>query len=264
MDLYAEHCAKRLRHSPNTIHSRLYWLDRFDRRAPLTTASPDDVWDFLEAYPDWSESTTAVLLSALHGFYAWAIAKAHLVESPVAEIAVPRVRRRRSRIATDDALVTALEHVSTIERAMLLLGAECGLRVSEIATVRRADRDGEWLFIRGKGDRTRVVHLTPELCKAMDAIERDTMRWGFYFPSPRHVGRHLTANAVYCRVRKLTGYNTHALRHRAGTMVYRRAGNDLRLAQEFLGHSSPTTTAIYVHVERDDMRRASAAARLAG
>ncbi|MCU1529760.1 MAG: hypothetical protein JWP75_3523, partial [Frondihabitans sp.] len=35
------------------------------------------------------------------------------------------------------------------------------------------------------------------------------------------------------------------------------------LAQEFLGHASPTTTAIYVHVEREELMRASAATRMA-
>lgn len=44
--------------------------------------------------------------------------------------------------------------------------------------------------------------------------------------------------------------------------VYRRTGNDLRLAQEFLGHASPLTTAIYVHIVEDDLMRAVDATRL--
>jgi site-specific recombinase XerD len=53
------------------------------------------------------------------------------------------------------------------------------------------------------------------------------------------------------------------LRHRAGTTVYQRTGHDLRLTQVFLGHSDPSTTAIYVHVNDDDLRAASEAARIA-
>jgi hypothetical protein len=51
-------------------------------------------------------------------------------------------------------------------------------------------------------------------------------------------------------------------RHRAATVVYRGTGYDLRLTQVFLGHSSPAVNAIYVHVEREDLQRASATARL--
>jgi len=67
---------------------------------------------------------------------------------------------------------------------------------------------------------------------------------------------------VWRRLSVLTNTNPHSLRHRAGTVVYRGTGNDLRLTQEFLGHTSPAITAIYVHVEREDLQRASEAARV--
>ena len=41
----------------------------------------------------------------------------------------------------------------------------------------------------------------------------------------------------------------HSLRHRYGTQMYAVSGFDLRLCQEFLGHSSPATTAMYVAVD---------------
>lgn len=86
------------------------------------------------------------------------------------------------------------------------------------------------------------------------------MRWGFYFPG--RFKAHAAPSTIWKHVRALTGLNTHSLRHRAGTMVYRRTGYDLRLAQEFLGHSNPATTAIYVHVEREQLMRAAEATRM--
>ena len=143
---------------------------------------------------------------------------------------------------------------------MLRLGAEGGLRVAEIAGLRTADRDGEWLTVTGKGGTIRTVHLEDELLEVLRTLEVTTARWGFYFPGRVH--EPVAPSTVWRHVRALTGLNTHALRHRAGTSVYRNTGFDLRLAQEFLGHASPTTTAIYVHVDREDMSRASQATRL--
>jgi site-specific recombinase XerD len=45
--------------------------------------------------------------------------------------------------------------------------------------------------------------------------------------------------------------------------VFEGTGSNLRVTQDFLGHASPEMTSRYVHVTREDLRRASQAARLA-
>lgn len=64
---------------------------------------------------------------------------------------------------------------------------------------------------------------------------------------------HLHPQTVHKIIRRHAGINPHALRHAAGTAAYR-ASKDLRATQAFLGHSSPNTTAIYVHVGEEDLR----------
>lgn len=73
--------------------------------------------------------------------------------------------------------------------------------------------------------------------------------------------RHVTPETVYNKIHKAVG-NTHSLRHRAATAVYRGTGNDLRVTQEFLGHASPAMTARYVHVTDRDLELAAIAAQL--
>lgn len=68
---------------------------------------------------------------------------------------------------------------------------------------------------------------------------------------------------MYSRIKRVSGLNPHSLRHRAGTAAFQGTGNNLRVAQEFLGHASVATTQRYVHVTREDMRRAAEATRLA-
>lgn len=72
---------------------------------------------------------------------------------------------------------------------------------------------------------------------------------------------HLHPHAVHKIIRRHAAINPHALRHAAGTAAYR-ASKDLRATQAFLGHSSPSTTAIYVHVAEDDLRAVAEAGAL--
>lgn len=126
----------------------------------------------------------------------------------------------------------------------------------------RSGADGEWLSVIGKGNRQRETWISPELADALDELERTAVRHGYYLPS-RTTG-HLHPSTVWRHIGQVLESNPHSLRHRAGTVVYQRTGKDLRTTQEFLGHASPNTTAIYVHVARDDLRRAGMAARVGG
>lgn len=73
---------------------------------------------------------------------------------------------------------------------------------------------------------------------------------------------HVTPACIYRWIKDAMGANTHALRHRAATAVYKGTNNDLRVTQEFLGHSTPQMTARYVHVTDRDLRLAAMAAQL--
>ena len=49
---------------------------------------------------------------------------------------------------------------------------------------------------------------------------------------------------------KRPGLSCHALRHTAGTLVYKYTRGDIRRVQVFLGHSDIGTTAIYAHFDQ--------------
>lgn len=259
---YATYLTNR-RRSAGTVRLRLFYIRKFaERIAPrsILDATVDDLFDYLNSNPAWSESTQQSIISGFHSYYSWAFKKQLVTIDPSEEILNLRSVKRTSRIATDPAIERGLASATLEEQAMLLLGSECGLRVSEIAYLHLTSRDGEWLTITGKGGAVRTVWLSPELVEILDEIEDTTMRHRHYFPG--RSGRPIHPSTVWRHIRDVLGSNPHSLRHRAGTVVYRRTGNDLRVAQEFLGHKSPMTTAIYVHVERDDLRRAGMVARM--
>lgn len=242
--------------STSTIRVRDHYIDRLSASLDVMTATEADLETWLRSQ-GWAPTSMNSALASVRHFYRWAERYGHRPENPTRWLRRARVPRKVARIAADDTIQRAAIKAPVSTRLMILLGAECGLRRAEIANVHRNDIEGEWLYIIGKGGHQRVVHLSPDMLELL-AVHTPT---GWLFPSPK--GGPLTGDAVYQRIRRAVGVNPHSLRHRAGTAVFEGTGNNLRVAQEFLGHASPEMTARYVHVTRDDLRRASVAARLA-
>lgn len=248
------------RQSRNTVRLRETYLRQVAADVELRTATTAQLRTWIAGHRDWSPETVNVATVSMRTFYRWAVEVGVLSNNPAILIRPVQVPYRKPRIASPEAIAAGLASAAPYDRAFIRLGAECGLRVHEIAKVHTADRLGEWLTVVGKGGRTRLAHMPPELLADLDMIE-DAQGCGHYFRSP--VRDHLTAEAVRQRIVRATGTNPHSLRHRAGTTVYRGTGNNLRLTQVFLGHTSSQTTERYVHIERDDLMAASAAARIA-
>lgn len=146
------------------------------------------------------------------------------------------------------------------DRAMLELFYACGLRVSELATLRLRDVHLDEGYVRctGKGDKQRVVPLGQV---AADELER-------YLAESRPAGvatdsvflsqqrRAFSRSQVYrivvrhAREAGLSGRVTpHTLRHCFASHLLAN-GAQLRAIQEMLGHASIATTQIYTHVDR--------------
>jgi integrase/recombinase XerD len=140
----------------------------------------------------------------------------------------------------------------------------CGLRLQEGTNLRLADIDSGRMMIHvrhGKGAKDRYVPLperTLELLRQYWTTHRNPL---LLFPSPGHGDIPLaTATAPMAKsslqdafraALKASGNNkrasVHTLRHSWATHLLE-AGVNLRLIQEWLGHSSPATTSVYTHL----------------
>lgn len=261
IEKYTQHMRRR-RLSEGTIRLRLHYLNRFAATTDLTTAQHDDLDAFIWSNPGWSSNTRSVVTATLKSFYGWAHRERLILVNPARDLPAIDAQRRKPRIATEDQIRHAIRCDSLADKAMIMLGAECGLRVNEIATLHRSARDGEWLTVVGKGSKQRNLNLSPELMAVLGTIERTTMRAGWYFPG-KNPRSHMHPSTAWRHITRILESNPHSLRRRAGTIVYRRSGNDIRLAQEFLGHKSPTTTAVYLDVGEDNLKLAASLTRLA-
>ena len=141
--------------------------------------------------------------------------------------------------------------------ALVALGGYCGCRVAESLAVRPIDVDirEQLLTIRGKGDRIRYVpisssawtNLAPVVTERIGEPDKPLLRYGDRFA--RQVITDLAQRAGLTR-----RVASHDLRATFATAVYGRT-NDLRLVQELLGHSSPTTTQVYTLIQLQAMRK---------
>jgi integrase/recombinase XerD len=140
----------------------------------------------------------------------------------------------------------------------------CGLRLQEGTNLRVADIDSARMMIHvrhGKGAKDRYVPLperTLALLRQYWTTHRNPL---LLFPSPGHGEVPLATSTAplhkssvqdaFHAALKESGNNkrasVHTLRHSWATHLLE-AGVNLRLIQEWLGHSSPATTSVYTHL----------------
>jgi integrase/recombinase XerC len=144
------------------------------------------------------------------------------------------------------------------DEAVLALLYGCGLRISEALSLKRGDVPiGPSLRILGKGSKTRMAPVLPQVRDAVDAYVAampfvldpgaPVFRAARGGPLPPRRVQELMA-----RLRGRLGLSEratpHALRHSFATHLLG-AGADLRSIQELLGHASLSTTQRYTAVD---------------
>ena len=142
-----------------------------------------------------------------------------------------------------------------------------GSRVSEVINVNISDIDTKESFVRleGKGSKQRIVPLgsllvnnLTEYIKLRDLIENLESSKLFLSKSYKKLDRSAIFRIVKSTALKLgldVDLHPHTLRHSAATHMLER-GCDLRTVQEFLGHSSVSTTQIYTKVTKEFLEEA--------
>jgi site-specific recombinase XerD len=144
------------------------------------------------------------------------------------------------------------------QQALVGLTGLCGLRVSEALSVRPSNIDfnSMLLTVRGKGDKTRVVPISPDawllLCRA--TVEALPSNREIVSYKDRFARSILTDLAKRAQLRRHVA--SHDMRATFATEGHNKMPN-LRVIQELLGHSSSSNTEVYTGVSVDQMREAA-------
>jgi integrase len=180
---------------------------------------------------------------------------------------VPRPKREKKLpvVLTREEVRAILSRVTEVRhRACLSLIYACGLRLGEACRVQVADIDrtrGVLHVRQAKGAKDRYVPLPPAILPLLAACWRTHRNPTWLFPSVGRGGVHGgtsvnhaplgTVQQVFRAALAVSGVrkhvSVHSLRHSYATHLLE-DGVNLRLIQTWLGHNSPTVTAVYTHL----------------
>ena len=144
-------------------------------------------------------------------------------------------------------------------KAIVELLYSSGLRVSEVVNLKLNDmKDNKSLRVVGKGRKVRILPMTDQAYNII-YLWINNFRNKFLNDKDNNYlflgvrGKQLTDREVRRIVKSSTGTFPHNLRHTFATHILD-GGADLRVVQELLGHSDPTTTQLYTHVSKKKLQ----------
>ncbi len=192
------------------------------------------------------------LLKCLKTFFGWCV-QTHALTNPCDGLRPIPQRRNWPRVLTEEEITLLMKASNTPrDRALLLVILDNGLRVSEVASIRRQHvRDG-WLVVTGKVG-TRQVPISPKIKTLLEGIGDAEHIWlGQRGPLSKS-GVKLAYKRMFRRA-GITGPKAgpHTLRHTFGTFYIRNGGQVSQL-RIIMGHSKLETTMIYVHLSGRDV-----------
>lgn len=212
-------------------------------------------------------------LSAVRGLFEHLIREGVVSINHAKLLLTPKMPKRLPAVPTESQCNSLIDEIAAgkLERPMperdlalfeVLYG--CGLRVSELVSLRTNDLEATagWLRVMGKRKKERRV---PVPVKALQSIKKwlDVRRPadGETAIFLNHRGRRLTDRGVR-GILKLyaialagdSSLHPHSMRHAYATHLLN-AGADLRAIQELLGHASLSTTQKYTQLSLTDLMR---------
>ena len=205
-------------------------------------------------------STYNQIVCALRFFYGKTLKRAFLLQ----EIPFPRKEQRLPLILSPEEVAWILQAPPHLKsRALLMTIYAAGLRRSEVARLRVSDIDSARMTIsihQGKGQKDRVVMLSPVLLETLRQYWRyeKPKEWLFPGKTPDQPIGGNTIFAIFHNAVRRAGItknvSPHSLRHSFATHLLE-SGTDLRTIQMLMGHRSLKTTARYLHVSQQHVRK---------
>lgn len=214
-----------------------------------------------------TKTSQARILSGVRSFFHFLVLTDRIAEHPAEFIDAPKTGRKLPDVLTVgeiDALLAAIdvsEPLGHRNRAMLETLYSCGLRVSELTSLRISDLffDEGLIRVTGKGNKQRLIPVSDEaernirlyLAQRM-SMPVDPGSEDILFLNRR--GRKLTRVMIFTIIRIAAeqagitkSISPHTFRHSFATHLLE-GGASIRQVQEMLGHESIVTTEVYTHL----------------
>ena len=213
----------------------------------------------------YAKSSINRKIASINKFYEWCQERNYLKETKYKKIKYIKQEKKLPDILTSNYINKLLNSLPTEnpknlrDRTIIELLYSSGLRVSEITNLRINDiKNNGSIKVLGKGNKTRILPMTNEAYKLIDSWITNSRSFyenekssDYLFIGVR--GSKISAREVQRIVRSKLGTFPHSIRHSFATHLLD-GGADLRVVQEMLGHSDPSTTQIYTHVSKKKLK----------
>jgi integrase/recombinase XerD len=268
--------------SANTIvsyNNDLQKLVRFlsDNQIEISPISIDEstIQQFIyDAAKKINARSQARLISGLKSFFDYLVFEDYRKTNPTDLIEAPKIGRKLPDTLSEeeiDALIGVIDLSHPFgerNRTLLETMYSCGLRVSEVTTLKISDLFFEEGFVKvlGKGNKERFVPIHQQAQKYIKTyineiriLQKPKKNFEDTLFLNRR-GKGLTRQMVFIIINEAATkinlkkkISPHTFRHSFATHLLK-YGADLRAIQQMLGHESITTTEIYVHLDKSYLR----------
>ena len=216
----------------------------------------------------------ARIISGIKSFYKFLLLDNYITVDPTELLESPKIGLKLPEVLTVKEINSILDSIDLTQpegqrnRAILEVLYSCGLRVSELVSLRFTDIyfDEGFIKVEGKGSKQRLVPISQIAIKEIKNYLYDRnhipVKKGFediLFLSKR--GTSLSRITIFHIIKQqaaLAGIkkniSPHTFRHSFATHLLE-GGAHLLAIQEMLGHEMITTTEIYTHIDRQFLRK---------
>lgn len=217
------------------------------------------------------KASQARSLSGVKSFFNFLLISDRIESSPAEFVLTPKFGRHLPDVLTTgeiDRIIAAVDGTTPKEvrdAAMLEVLYSCGLRVSELTSLRIRDLFfGEgYIRVTGKGDKQRLVPISSTARERIHRYleVRRSARAGEETLFLNNRGSSLTRVMIFTILREAARragiekkISPHTFRHSFATHLLE-GGASIRQVQELLGHESILTTEIYTHLDDSHLRQ---------
>lgn len=280
LEIYRAYLADERHASQNTLSSYMRDLSQFAAfvnehgAGDLRKAEQSTVVEYIRRMTERGKSAATVTrsLASIKSFYAFLLERGEVKTNPAKGVAAAKVERRYPEILTSKEVELFLDQPQCIDakgyrdHAMLELLYATGIRVSELIELNESDVSLSAGFIRcaGKG-KERIIPLYPAAVRALSDYMRDIRPQLVADPEEKALfvnmnGERMSRQGFWKIVKRYQetaqiekDITPHTLRHSFAVHLLEN-GADLRSIQEMLGHADISSTQIYTHVVKKQLK----------
>ena len=183
-------------------------------------------------------------VSALRGFYRWAMLRSLCNGNPARYVSTPKAGERLPQTLREKSVRAAMERADGTTRVIILLIVKTGLRLQELLDLDTNNFDTQTLSARvvGKGNKERTIYYDADTLQAVR--EYSGGRRGKLFAGLSQLDVRKAVSAAFAGTGETA--SPHRLRHTFATAMVE-SGCNVEALRQLMGHKDINTTQKYLH-----------------